>query len=256
MAHNNFHIPIPLKDHCLNPEETRELIIKAQSGCIESRDIMVERNLKLVINVVRRFKGKEDVCEDLFQIGSIGLLKAINNFDIEREVKFSTYAVPTILGEIRRYLRDNNTIKVSRTIQENTRKIRDFHEKYVLKYEREPKMSEIVENLKMDIEDVAMAMGSTNEIISFSKTNHEDNGDKAISLEDKLKNQKCLIQDWIEKENIREAFDVLNDKEKNIIEMRFFNDKTQQEVGEELGISQAHVSRIEKNALIKLRKVI
>jgi RNA polymerase sporulation-specific sigma factor len=256
VAQYNFQLPMSLQEHCKNAEEINQLISLAQKGCQESREKLTETNLKLVVNLVRRFKGKEAIYDDLFQIGTIGLIKAIDNFDLNREVRFSTYAVPMIIGEIRRYLRDTNSIKVSRNIQENTRKIRDFHEKFVTKFEREPRMSEIAENLKIDIEDVVMAIGASNEIISFSKPLSESSEDKAISLEERLCSEKNGIDDWFQKEYLKDAFKKLTEKEKRVVEMRFFQDKTQMEIGEELGISQAHVSRIEKLALLKLRKVI
>lgn len=254
--YSNFHVPIQLKEHVKDKKTFNELIVKAQSGCKESLDFLVESNLKLVLNLVNKFKGKERLYEDLFQLGTIGLIKAIERFDLSREVHFSTYAVPLILGEIKRELRDNQTLKVSRNIQDNAKKIKDAYEIILIEKQREPRFSEIVERTNLKKEEVSLALSSTNEIVSLSGFSSNAEGDKAIATEDKVKNEKCYIDEWLQKDTIKKAFELLNEKEKTIIHLRYFEEKTQQEIGEYYGMSQAHVSRMEKQALIKLRQVI
>jgi len=237
-------------------EEAEKLIHLAQKGCQESREKIINGNIKLVLNLIHRFKGNKEANEDLFQIGIVGLIKAIDNFDLDRGCRFSTYAVPMILGEIKRYLRDNTPIKISRSIQENKRKIRDFREKFMLRHQREPLLNEIIHALDIEEEDAVLAIGAMDEMLSLSKTVNEGAEDKEQTLEEKLMDKNNFIDNWIDKEYLIQGFKKLDDKERMILNMRYYADKTQSEIGKELGMSQAHVSRIEKNALSKLRKVI
>lgn len=255
MEYNN-HVPIKIKQKVIKYEEANELIKKAQEGCKESKEKLIEGNIKLVLNIVQKFKNRKESAEDLFQVGSIGLIKAIDNFDLTRGLRFSTYAVPMIFGEIKRYLRDNNTMKVSRSIKENIRSINRFREEYVSKNQQEPKISEISKSLNIDEEDIVLALGSINDIMSLHTPIGESGEDKTQTLEEKIADEVNHIDKWVEKQYLIKCVDNLDMKEKQIIKMRYYLNKTQNQIGKELGISQAHVSRIEKSALVKLRKTV
>lgn len=249
----------------LSHEETMELIGEAQKGNIEAKDILVTYNLGLIRSVLKGFMNRGYEVDDLFQIGSIGLLKAIDKFDTSYDVKFSTYAVPMIVGEIKRFLRDDGIIKVSRTLKENTWKINQTVSTLTGKYGREPTIDEISQETGIDREDIVMTMESNIEVESIHKTVYQNDGNE-IYLLDKLaenginsKNQVNSISEDREKDTLlnhmvlQQLLEMLDEKEKRLIKMRYFMDKTQMEVAKDMGISQVQVSRMEKKILLKLR---
>ena len=216
-------------------ERTCELIRQAKEGNKKAQEILVEENTGLIWSVVKRFQGRGYDKEDLFQIGSIGLLKCIDNFDLERKVKFSTYAVPLIMGEIKRFLRDDGLVKVSRSLKEASYKIKREKEHYEKLYNREPTLKEIATTLDMDESDILMAMESGQDVCSLHQVIYQNEGDE-IHLEDKL-----------------ELLQKLNEQERKLIELRYFQNQTQAVIAGIMGISQVQVSRMEKKILEKLR---
>lgn len=252
---NYNKVPIKTKEFKLNQEQIRILLKNAQNGCEKSRSEVIEANLKLVLNIAHRFRKKENF-EDLFQIGTIGLIKAIDNFDMNREVKFSTYAVPMIMGEIRRYLRDSNSsIRVGRRLQDCARKIWEFKEEFLFKNDREPTLLELENALNMEREDLILALDVGNEVLSINAPINNSGEDRDLSVEDRLEDARSSMERWVEAENLRQSFKYLTEKERKVLELRFYLDKTQTEIGEELGISQAQISRLEKTAIKKMRNV-
>lgn len=234
-------------------DHTCELIRQAKEGNMEARSRLVEENVGLVWSVVRRFQGRGYENEDLFQIGSIGLIKCIDHFDLDRDVKFSTYAVPLIVGEIRRFLRDDGMVKVSRSLKETYYKIRKETENYQNEHHREPTIDEISATLQMDQADVLMALESSQEIASLHQVIYQGDGDE-IHLEDRIEQQTDEIEKALNRMYIRELMDRLSQTERTLIQMRYFQNKTQSAVAEKLGISQVQVSRLEKKILTKLRR--
>ncbi|MDO5294011.1 MAG: RNA polymerase sporulation sigma factor SigF [bacterium] len=228
--------------------DTLELIERSKQGDKEARDQVVNMNIGLVWSIVRRFAGRGHELEDLFQIGSIGLIKAIDKFDTSFEVKFSTYAVPMITGEIKRFLRDDGMIKVSRSLKEIAGKVRITKEILGNRFDREPTIDEISEELGIPTEDIIMALESNSEVESLYKTIYQGDGN-AIYLIDKLEQTRDENENIIDHIALREIIDTLSDKEKNLIELRYFRDKTQTDIAKELGISQVQVSRLEKKIL-------
>lgn len=233
-------------------ERTCELIRQAKEGNKKAQEILVEENTGLIWSVVKRFQGRGYDKEDLFQIGSIGLLKCIDNFDLERKVKFSTYAVPLIMGEIKRFLRDDGLIKVSRSLKEASYKIKREKEHYEKLYNREPTLKEIAATLDMDESDILMAMESGQDVCSLHQVIYQNEGDE-IHLEDKLEQQSDLIEQTVDNIYIQELLQKLNEQERKLIELRYFQNQTQAVIAGIMGISQVQVSRMEKKILEKLR---
>lgn len=233
-------------------ERTCELIRQAKEGNKKAHEILVEENTGLIWSVVKRFQGRGYDKEDLFQIGSIGLLKCIDNFDLERKVKFSTYAVPLIMGEIKRFLRDDGLVKVSRSLKEASYKIKREKEHYEKLYNREPTLKEIAATLDMDESDILMAMESGQDICSLHQVIYQNEGDE-IHLEDKLEQQSDLIEQTVDNIYIQELLQKLNEQERKLIELRYFQNQTQAVIAGIMGISQVQVSRMEKKILEKLR---
>lgn len=215
---------------------------------MESRDQLVEGNLKLVLSVCKKFSSRVDNLDDLFQVGSMGLIKAIDNFDLSHGVKFSTYAVPMIIGEIRRYLRDNSKIRISRSLKDIAYKALQFKEQFIQKYYKEPTIEQISKELLCDEIDVIMALEAIQEPLSIYMPIY-NNGSDEIYLIDQIKDDSYDSDERINKMIIEEGIEKLNPRLKGIIYDRYYNNKTQMEIAEEIGISQAQVSRLEKNAL-------
>jgi len=237
----------------LTAEQKKSLFERIKQGDLSARDEFVNGNLRLVLSVVQRFYNRGENIDDLFQVGCIGLIKAIDNFNTELDVRFSTYAVPMIIGEIRRYLRDNNPIRVSRSLRDTAYKALGIREKFVNKNGKEPTINEIAKEMEMDVADVVLAMDAIADPMSLYETIYNDGGD-AIYLMDQVKDDKNTDENWTQTINLNEAMKKLNNREKMIINMRFYDGKTQIEVAEEIGISQAQVSRLEKGALLHMRK--
>ena len=233
-------------------ERTCELIRQAKEGNKKAQEILVEENTGLIWSVVKRFQGRGYDKEDLFQIGSIVLLKCIDNFDLERKVKFSTYAVPLIMGEIKRFLRDDGLVKVSRSLKEASYKIKREKEHYEKLYNREPTLKEIAATLDMDESDILMAMESGQDVCSLHQVIYQNEGDE-IHLEDKLEQQSDLIEQTVDNIYIQELLQKLNEQERKLIELRYFQNQTQAVIAGIMGISQVQVSRMEKKILEKLR---
>jgi RNA polymerase sporulation-specific sigma factor len=239
----------------LNNEEMRALFVQAQAGDKPARDQLVQSNLRLVLSIVQRFGNRGENPDDLFQVGCIGLLKAIDNFDLSMNVRFSTYAVPMIIGEIRRYLRDNNAIRVSRSVRDVAYKALSARDELAAQKGVEPKMQEIAERLSLPASQVVFALDAIAEPVSLFEPIFNDGGDP-IYVVDQVKDERESEQRWTEELCISNALACLNEREQKIINLRFFVGKTQMEVADEIGISQAQVSRLEKNALLHLRRYV
>ncbi len=239
----------------LNNEEMRALFVQAQAGDKPARDQLVQSNLRLVLSIVQRFGNRGENPDDLFQVGCIGLLKAIDNFDLSMNVRFSTYAVPMIIGEIRRYLRDNNAIRVSRSVRDVAYKALSARDELTAQKGVEPKMQEIAERLSLPASQVVFALDAIAEPVSLFEPIFNDGGDP-IYVVDQVKDERESEQRWTEELCISNALACLNEREQKIINLRFFVGKTQMEVADEIGISQAQVSRLEKNALLHLRRYV
>ena len=239
----------------LTQTQMDELLIKAQSGDEMAKQQLVEGNLRLVLSVIQRFEKRGECPDDLFQVGCIGLIKAIDNFDPSLNVRFSTYGVPMIIGEVRRYLRDNNPIRVSRSMRELAYRSLGVREEILRRENREPSTEEIATALGEDREAVGRAMEAIVEPVSLYESVYSD-GDDSVYVIDQLSDTSRGSSDesWLENIALREAVSTLTPREQAIIQMRFFKDKTQMEIAGEIGISQAQVSRLEKGALEKLRK--
>ncbi|NLL70071.1 MAG: RNA polymerase sporulation sigma factor SigF [Epulopiscium sp.] len=235
-------------------DKTIELIKKAQAGNKMARDQLVENNIGLVWSIVKRFQNRGYESEDLFQIGSIGLMKAIDKFDLTFEVKFSTYAVPMIMGEIKRFLRDDGMIKVSRSLKEISQKARIQKEKMTKDMGREPTIQELADALEVNTEDLVMALEAGAEVESLYSTIHQGDGN-AIFLIDKLEQKADEENTMVDMIALRQMIEQLEPKEKQIIMMRYFKDKTQSEIAKMIGISQVQVSRIEKRILTQMREM-
>lgn len=237
-----------------NPE-MRVLFAELQSGDRSAREILVNGNLRLVLSVIQRFNNRGESVDDLFQVGCIGLMKAIDNFDLSQNVKFSTYAVPMIIGEIRRYLRDNNPIRVSRSLRDIAYKALQVRDALTNEYNREPLIQEISEVLEVPKEDIVFALDAIQDPVSLFEPVYQEGGDP-IFVMDQLSDDKTKDRKWIEEIALKEGMERLNDREKMILSMRFFDGKTQMEVAEEIGISQAQVSRLEKAAINQMNRHI
>lgn len=239
----------------LTNEEMQQLFVKIKAGDKEAREKFIQGNLRLVLSIIQRFNRRGENVDDLFQVGCIGLIKAIDNFDLSQNVRFSTYAVPMIIGEIRRYLRDNNSIRVSRSLRDIAYKALQAREHLVNKNSKEPTINDIAEELNLPKEDVVFALDAIQEPISLFDPIYHDSGD-AIYVMDQVRDEKSEDEVWLQSIAIREAINKLNKRERHILNLRFYEGKTQMEVAEEIGISQAQVSRLEKNALRQMRKLI
>jgi len=237
----------------LNNVEMRELFVALQSGYLPAREKLVNGNLRLVLSVIQRFNNRGEYVDDLFQVGCIGLMKAIDNFDLGQNVKFSTYAVPMIIGEIRRYLRDNNPIRVSRSLRDIAYKALQVRDSLANKHLREPSIIEISEEMHIAKEEVVFALDAIQDPVSLFEPIYHDGGDP-IYVMDQIRDEKNQDHLWVEEIALREAMQRLNDREKRILSMRFFEGKTQMEVADEIGISQAQVSRLEKAAILHMKK--
>ena len=235
--------------------EMMEMIEKVKAGDKETRDKFIQGNLRLVLSVIQRFSNRGENPDDLFQVGCIGLIKALDNFDTSHGVKFSTYAVPMIIGERRRYLRDNNSIRVSRSMRDLAYKSLQAREVLASRLQREPTVTEIAEELDAKREDVVMALESIQEPVSLFEPVFHDDGD-ALYVMDQVQDTKNTDVKWIENLSLSEAMKKLSPRERHILNMRFFEGKTQMEVAKEISISQAQVSRLEKNALKYMRKYV
>lgn len=239
----------------LSDAEKRELLKKSQGGDSKAREALIDGNLRLVLSIVQRFSARHDNMDDLFQVGCIGLIKAIDNFNTELDVKFSTYAVPMIIGEIRRYLRDNNSIRVSRSVRDLAYKALQAKEELTKTLSLEPSIEQIASALGEKKEDVVCAMEAISEPISLYEPVYNDSGD-SIYVMDQLHDTSSSDELWVEDIALKEAIKNLNEREKKIINLRFYAGKTQSEIASEIGISQAQVSRLEKGALEQIKKQI
>ena len=237
----------------LKNEETRALLLKAKEGDQQAREELISGNLRLVLSVIQRFSNRGENDDDLFQVGCIGLMKAIDNFNTDLDVKFSTYGVPMIIGEIRRYLRDNSTMRVSRAMRDTAYKVLQAKEAYIAQHQKEPTVEEIANILDIKREEVVFALDAILEPVSLYEPVYSDSGD-TICVMDQVRDSKNTDEMWLERIALKEAVSHLSEREKKILSMRFFQGKTQMEVSAEIGISQAQVSRLEKNALRQIRK--
>ena len=239
----------------LKNEEMTELLRRSRQGDREARDRLVEGNLRLVLSVIQRFLGRGENPDDLFQVGCIGLLKAVQNFDETKQVRFSTYGVPMIAGEIRRYLRDNSAIRVSRSIRDTAYRVLQCKERLLLEKGREPTMAEVAEALELPESEVVGAMDAITAPVSLYEPVYADGGDP-LSIMDQVRDTKNTDEQWLERIALRDAMSRLGERERQILALRFHDGRTQMEVAREIGISQAQVSRLEKNAISCIRKAI
>ncbi len=239
----------------LKNSEMRALFERIHKGDNSAREEFIQGNLRLVLSVIQRFNNRGEHVDDLFQVGCIGLIKAIDNFDLSHNVRFSTYAVPMIIGEIRRYLRDNNSIRVSRSLRDIAYKALQVRDQLTNKHSKEPTIGQIAEELKIPREEIVFALDAIQDPVSLFEPIYNDSGD-AIYVMDQVSDDKNEDEYWIDGIALREAMTKLNNREKHILSLRFFRGKTQMEVAEEIGISQAQVSRLEKTALRHMRKHI
>ena len=239
----------------LTNEEKNDLFRRIQNGDTDARETYIKGNLRLVLSVIQRFSGSSENLDDLFQIGCIGLIKAIDNFDLSQNVKFSTYAVPMILGEVRRYLRDNNSIRVSRSLRDTAYKALSARELLTKKNLREPTIMEIADEVGISKEEITYAMDAIQSPVSLYEPVYTDGGDP-LCVMDQSSDKKNREENWVEQLSLSEAMKRLPVRERRIIDMRFFEGKTQTEVAGEVGISQAQVSRLEKNALKAMKSYL
>lgn len=245
---NTANLPV------LSNEEKEELLNKVKKGDSEAREKFINGNLRLVLSVIQRFQNRGENADDLFQIGCVGLIKALDNFDLNQNVQFSTYAVPMIIGEIRRHLRDNNPIRVSRSIRDLAYKSLQVKENLTKETGKEPTIEQIAKILETDKEDVAFSLDAIQDPISLQEPIYKD-GSENLYVMDQVRDNKNIDEKWAENLTIAQALKKLNDREKEIIARRFFDGRTQMEVAQEIGISQAQVSRLEKDAINRIRKI-
>lgn len=245
---NTANLPV------LSNKEKEELIKKVKEGDLEARETFINGNLRLVLSVIQRFQNRGENADDLFQIGCVGLIKALDNFDLSQNVQFSTYAVPMIIGEIRRYLRDNNPIRVSRSIRDLAYKALQVKERLTKETGKEPTIEQIAKALEVEKEEVAFSLDAIQDPVSLQEPIYKD-GSENLYIEDQVRDNKNIDEKWAENLTIAQALKKLNQREKDIIARRFFDGRTQMEVAEEIGISQAQVSRLEKDAINRIRKV-
>ena len=234
-------------------ERMRELFPQVHAGDTEARAEFIRGNLRLVLSVIQRFNNRGESVDDLFQVGCIGLMKAIDHFDLSQNVRFSTYAVPMIIGEIRRYLRDNNPIRVSRSLRDTAYRALRTREELTVRAGKEPKVSEIAQAMELPEGEVAAALEAVQDPVSLFEPVYQDGGD-AIYVMDQLRDERVNEEDWVRDLSIQQALNHLAERERSIINRRFFQGRTQMEVAAEIGISQAQVSRLEKSALQQMRR--
>lgn len=237
----------------LTAERMQELFPRVHGGDREAREEFIQGNLRLVLSVIQRFSGRGENVDDLFQVGCIGLMKALDNFDVSQNVRFSTYAVPMIIGEIRRYLRDNNVIRVSRSMRDTAYKALQARDRLQNSLGREPDVGEIAQALDMPRQEVVFALEAIQDPVSLFEPIYNDGGD-ALYIVDQVKDENARDESWLEDIAIQDAMRHLTDREKRILRLRFFEGRTQMEVASQIGISQAQVSRLEKTALLHMRK--
>lgn len=239
----------------LTQQQSRDYLLKIKAGDTEAREEFIRANLRLVLSVIQRFSGRGEQMDDLFQVGCIGLIKAVENFNTDLDVRFSTYAVPMIIGELRRYLRDNTTLRVSRSLRDTAYKALRVRNDLMDRLSREPRLDEIARELEMSEEDVAFALEAIQDPVSLFEPIYHDDGD-AIFVMDQVRDDRDCDDCWLDGIAIGSGLDRLAKRERKIIELRFFQGRTQMEVAEEIGISQAQVSRLEKSALKRMRKYV
>ena len=239
----------------LSQTEMDALLLRARAGDTHAREQLIEGNLRLVLSVIQRFDKRGECPDDLFQVGCIGLIKAISNFDPDKQVRFSTYGVPMIAGEVRRYLRDNSTIRVSRSIRDVAYKVLQTKEAMQTKLGREPTLEEISKELDLPIADVSQALDAVCAPVSLYDPVYSDNGDP-LTVMDQVRDNRNTEVNWMDHITLQNAFSRLGDREKQILSLRFYDGKTQMEVAGSLGISQAQVSRLEKGAISAMRKSV
>lgn len=232
-----------------------ELFLRVKGGDDAARERLVEGNLRLVLSVIQRFAGRGENADDLFQVGCVGLIKAIDNFDVSQNVRFSTYGVPMIIGEIRRYLRDNSAIRVSRSMRDTAYRVLQAREKLQRESQREPTVEQIAKELDIPREEVVFAMDAVVDPVSLFEPVYSDGGD-TVTVMDQVRDTKNTDEDWLERIALKEAMAQLSPRERRILALRFSDGKTQMEVSDEIGISQAQVSRLEKNAIKAIKKQI
>lgn len=237
----------------LSDEEKRDLLIRSKAGDIDARNQLIYGNLRLVLSIIQRFSSRHENMDDLFQVGCIGLIKAVDNFNLDLDVKFSTYAVPMIIGEIRRYLRDNNSIRISRSIRDLAYRSLQAREELLVEKGEKPTIDQIAERLGEKRENVMRAMEAIIEPISLFEPVYSENGD-SIYVMDQLSDTSVNDENWLENIALKDAMQKLTEREQTIIRLRYYRNKTQMEIAEEIGISQAQVSRLEKAALERIRK--
>ena len=238
----------------LSEAEKRRLIKAARAGDRQARQEMVQGNLRLVLSVVQRFAGRGENMDALFQVGCIGLIKAIDNFDPAQPVRFSTYGVPMIVGEIRRYLRDNSAVRVSRSMRDTAYKVLQGREKLMAETQREPTVEQIAKYLDIPREDVVMAMDAIVDPVSLYEPVYADGGGDAVCVMDQVRDDRNTDESWLDRIALKEAISRLDPRERSILALRFCQGKTQMEVSGEIGISEAQVSRLEKGAISAIRR--
>ncbi len=239
----------------LSDEEKEALFARIKKGDKKAKEDYIKGHLRLVLSVIKRFNSSNENPDDLFQIGCIGLIKAINNFNTELNVKFSTYAVPMIIGEVRRYMRDNNSIRVSRSLRDTAYKAIYAKEKYVRAFQKEPTVQEIASEIGISREDIAFALDAIQAPMSLQEPVYNEGGD-ALYVMDQLSDTKNKEEKWVEDLSLQAAMNRLSERERYIIRLRFFEGRTQMEVAQDVGISQAQVSRLEKNALRAMKQYL
>ena len=237
----------------LKNEETQALLLRVKQGDMQAREQLIAGNLRLVLSVIQRFTNRGENVDDLFQVGCIGLIKAIDNFNTELDVRFSTYGVPMIIGEIRRYLRDNSALRVSRAMRDTAYKVLQAKEAYISEHQREPTLDQIAQLLDIKREDVVFALDAITTPVSLYEPVYSDSGD-TLCVMDQVKDTKNTDERWLEHLALKDAMDRLTERERHILDLRFYQGRTQMEVSGEIGISQAQVSRLEKNALEQIRR--
>lgn len=237
----------------LKNDEMTLLLRRAAQGDLQARETLICGNLRLVLSVIQKFLGRGENMDDLFQVGCIGLMKAIDNFDVEQGVRFSTYGVPMIVGEIRRYLRDNSAIRVSRSMRDTAFRVLQAREKLMRETQREPTVEQIAKELDIPREEVVFAMDAVVDPVSLYEPVYSDSGD-TLCVMDQVSDRNNTDESWIEQIALRDALDRLGEREKRILALRFYQGKTQMEVSQEIGISQAQVSRLEKSAINSIKK--
>ncbi len=239
----------------LHSDEMRQLLLRARSGDKQARQELINGNLRLVLSVIQKFSGRGENVDDLFQVGCIGLIKAIDHFDVTQPVRFSTYGVPMIAGEIRRYLRDNSAIRVSRSIRDTAYRVLQAKEKATGELGREPSVEELAERLQIRREEIVFAMDAISDPVSLYEPVYSDGGE-SICVMDQIRDPNNSDESWLERLAISDAVESLGEREKRILALRYYDGKTQMEVASEVGISQAQVSRLEKNAIAQIKRSI